>query len=765
MATAQVRASKQICLHKPVVAATVFSISCLLTGCGVSGRTSPTADVAGGSVGSGAPTQSPAPPTPAPPSLTVTGPSQVRLDEIAKYRVQAADLATSDVIWSLRNLSGDSSAALGSIASDGTYTAPTLPNSPMTIAVTATSVVDPAVSSTVQVQLLNPIPTISAASFSIQPTASSYQIFVAGAGFASGAQIVVNGAVLTPSSVTPSSIQVSVPASQLPQGTQVGVSATLIVSNPIPAPTSSAPYNVLISGPATSVTAAARLLDQMTFGPTSDSIAHVQSIGLPGAIDEQLQETPELMPPLNWFYGALSPSCMPFYQCVTDGYWAQYAVFGRDQLKQRMAFALSNIWNVSYSTSPVPEFPYLLNAFVRDSTKNYRTLMEDVTLSEAMGTYLNMLNSAAPTNPNQHADENYARELMQLFTLGPNRLDEDGSLILDAQGRPIPTYTQAQVQALAKAFTGWTYANDDCSAPAQFQTISNGAIQGLNCPMSFVPSMHDTTEKSLLNGVILPAGQTPKQDLDQALDSVFEDANLPPFVSRLLIQNLVSSSPSPAYIRRVAEVFKDNGKGVRGDLAAVLKAILLDVEARQGDDPSQTVSGGRLRDPILWTFAVMRALGGTQAGDESAFNELESIEGSMGEQPHSQPSVFGFYSPQFIIPGSALNAPEFELETPTTYLGLNRALDQRFLMPLFTPSNSGADTAVDISANSRLGKLATQGVEPFLEGINTLLYHGRMSQAEQQVLTSSLSGVSTPTDMIKVALYITLISPQFRVIQ
>jgi uncharacterized protein (DUF1800 family) len=625
------------------------------------------------------------------------------------------------------------------------------------LSITAASIADPTVTSSISLQLLNPMPVLSSGSIS-SASATTYTLSFQGTGFVAASQLLVNSIAATITSLSATQITATVASTLLS-----GASAAVQVSNPSPGAALSQVISVGIPPQPTGLIAAARFLDQSTFGPSFSDIAHVQTIGLTSYLSEQLGMPASLEPAESWWYGALPSACKPLYQCQTDGYWAQFAIFGPDQLRQRIAFTLSKIFNVSYDSVPVPMFPYFLNVLANDAFGNWRTLMEDVTTSEAMGTYLNMINSAAPSDGMQ-ANENYAREFMQLFNLGPDRLAEDGSLQLSAGGVPSPTYTSAQVQGLARAFTGWTYANDDCTAPAAFHTIVNGAITGLMCPMRAVPGEHDSGAKELLDGVSLPANQTPEQDLDEGLDAVFQDANLPPFVVTLLIQNLVSSSPSPAYIKRTVDVFKNDGAGVRGNLAAVISAILLDPEARQGDFLDTEPAGGHLRDPILWTFAALRALSPSQAGDESGVNVAVGLAGAAGELAHSQPSVFGFYSPSFVIPGTSLAGPEFQLETPSNLTGASGVLENNILHNYFWPSQSGSDISVDLSLTSPLGLLAVQGVQPFIAGVNSLFYHGRMSSEVQQLLTANLAGLN-PQDMLQVGLYAVLMSPQFRVSQ
>src|SRR5271170_2992672 len=232
--------------------------------------------------------------------------------------------------------------------------------------------------------------------------------------------------------------------------------------------------------------------------------------------------------------------------------WWQAVLTGSDQLRQRLAFILSELFVVSSDTVPGQGMNYYANLLAGDAFTNWYTIMNDVTLSPAMGIYLNMLGSYKPT-ATEIANENFARENMQLFNLGLNLLNQDGSLQLDASGNPIPTYTEAQVQAFARVYTGWGYANPDGSN-------SNLFIPTPNYYHAMVPAeqWHDQNPKTLLNGTTLPAGQTAEEDLAGGLTNIFNHSNLPPFVCEQLIQHLVTSNPSPAYVSRVAAMFINN---------------------------------------------------------------------------------------------------------------------------------------------------------------------------------------------------------------
>src|SRR5665213_3504109 len=255
-----------------------------------------------------------------------------------------------------------------------------------------------------------------------------------------------------------------------------------------------------------------------------------------------------------------------------------HALTGPDQLRQRVALALSEIWVTSGLTITSHGMAPYVQLLMQDAFANYRTIMQDVTLSPAMGFYLNMVNNDA-ANPlaNNHANENYARELMQLFTIGLSMLNSDGTLQLDNNGNPIPTYDETTVQAFARVFTGWTYPTEPGSTLQVHNTVY------WHGPMVAVDSNHDTTAKTLLLGTTLPAGQIAAQDLAGALDNVFNHPNVGPFIAKKLVQHLVTSNPSPQYVSRVANAFATGtysnfGSGTRGDMQAVIAAILLDPE-------------------------------------------------------------------------------------------------------------------------------------------------------------------------------------------
>ncbi len=343
---------------------------------------------------------------------------------------------------------------------------------------------------------------------------------------------------------------------------------------------------------------AARLLDQASWGPTDSAIAQVQSVGVSAWIDGQFTAAKSDIPDQVLLNSAgntntdLIPVRAAFFQ---------NAVSGPDQLRQRVAFILSQLWVVSQASGVAPAYAYPVYwRVLRDNTfATYAELIKAVTLNPAMGRYLNMANNSKAVAGNS-ANENYGRELMQLFTLGTVQLNPDGSKVIGTGGTPVPSYTEEDVRILAKALTGWTYP-----------TAPNATAKAKNPEYYFgtmfpVEANHDTSTKVLL-GTTIPAGQTASQDLDSVIKILMQQSTMAPFVCRQLIEHLVTSNPSPQYIARISAVFQ-NSDGVTGDLKVVVKAILTDSEARLGDIRFSGASFGHLREPVLLFANLARGL-------------------------------------------------------------------------------------------------------------------------------------------------------------
>jgi uncharacterized protein (DUF1800 family) len=372
-----------------------------------------------------------------------------------------------------------------------------------------------------------------------------------------------------------------------------------------------------------------------------------------------------------------------------------------------------------------------------------------------MGWYLDMANSAKAAN-GAIANENYARELMQLFTLGTFLLNDDGTLKLDASGNPIPTYDETAIQNFARAFTGWTY-KACCGAAQTFPTKTSQA--DFTSAMVSVDAQHDTGSKTLLNGQVLAAGRTAQQDLDDALANIFNHPNLPPFISKQLIQHLVSSNPSPEYVGRISTVFKNNGSGVRGDLKAVIKAILLDPEARQGDTPPAAAGFGHLREPVLLITGVLRGVGFNVSDSNTFASGLASSGSQMGQNVLFSPSVFNYFPPDYVIPGTTVLGPEFAIQTTSTAL-----LRANWIDNVMRNNLTGQGITIDLSS--------FRGVPPdqLTDQLAQTFMHGQISASMRNTIIATVSAMpnSSTNDQdnrTRTALYLVLTSSQYQIVQ
>lgn len=524
---------------------------------------------------------------------------------------------------------------------------------------------------------------------------------------------------------------------------------------------------------------AVRLLEQMTFGgrpvivgqpvPT-ESIEHVTSIGAGAAIIEQLNRPAELFEPTppraapcdGAFPAELDPGAQFFVDALTSS----------DQLRLRVMFALSQILVVS--ANGITELPGTCNSERRDAMVrylnalrsgafgSYRELLEQITLEPAMGTYLDMANNvgmgpSGPITPN----ENFARELLQLFTVGTYRLDDRGERLL-VGGNPVPAYTEAQVMAFARTFTGWTYPN-----PSGCPTVVGGKrTVRYDAPMIPCEINHNKASQQLLryagvaNDGKTTAGATARQHLEQALDNVFEHPNLPPFVSKQLIQHLVTSNPSPEYVARVVAVFKDDGSTAhrRGNLRAVVRAILADPEARTAPVAD---SYGRLRAPaeLLARFVRGLAVKVEVSADKNPGLFLNTRSGLLGQNVPRPPSVFSYYSPDQPAPGQELLGPEFGLLDTSTIT--QRLAVLQGLMPGPFTTNAGLDMT---------DGLAAMPDEPvaMVDWIDRHFLHGAMSTGPAGLRTTLLEALADArsgavNDKKRLALTLTFLSPELQI--
>lgn len=663
--------------------------------------------------------------------------ANVRLGDGVTFTATVTNNTTTTVTWAVNGVTGGNS-TVGTISTSGRYTPPsTIPTTGITITATSTAV--PTASATAGVTVWNPIPIVGTVNPTTIPV-GAFTLTITGSKFVSGAQVSFGGQTLTTTFVSATQLTATGTATSGQAG-----SVNLTVVNPNPGTAASTNYAVTVSNSAPQVTynAAVRFLEQTTFGPTPSLIAHVQQVGFDTFLNEQF---------------AAPVSALPFDPNLATNTAAQNqfyfnALTGQNQLRQRVAFALQQIIVVSgvkieHDDGGTPNMNGLLawqQMMEQDAFTNYSTLLRDVTLSPVMGNYLDMVNNDKPAtgkNPN----ENYAREVLQLFSIGLYDLNPDGSIKLDGSGQPINSYDQEVVEGYAHLFTGWTYP------------LKAGATQQKHNPLNYAGSMvvvetnHDNiTLKPILGGVTLPAGQTSSQDLDAGLAAIANHPNVGPFIGTQLIRHLVKSNPSPAYISRISSVWADNGSGQRGDFKAVVKAILLDPEARAGDDDSApTADAGHLREPALYMTGILRALNVT-----SDATRLNGYGTNMGQNILFSPSVFNYFPPDYKVSANLIG-PEFSLLGPAT--AINRA---NFVADLILSSIGG--TTVDFNSWTTLAADPNK----LLDSLNALLLHGQMSQAMRDSILTAVNAVpsTNPSQRAKQALYLVLTSPQYQVEQ
>ncbi len=682
-------------------------------------------------------------------TVSVNGPTQVRLGGTAQYSALVSGAVGSAIVWSVNGSAGGTNTT-GPISASGLYSPAATIFAGHSVTISATTVAKPGSSASLSVKVLNQLPTLTAGSVTQTAPGTSFLLTVNGSGFVSGSQLMVAGTNVATVFLSSSQLQSTI---VVPAG---ATTVTVGVLNPNAAQKSPVtqvlPVQVM---PPVTLAQATRLLDQTTFGPTLSSVQHVQQIGMTAYLNEQFATPTTLMPAIPNPPVATCPNGT--FGCAQSSFWKN-ALTANDQLRQRVAFALSQIFVVSTDMVNARTIPSYQNLLAGDAFGNFRQLLNDIATSPAMGAYLNMLNSgAAPAG--QIANENFARELMQLFTTGLYLLNPDGTPQLDAQGMPQPVYTEAQVQAYARALTGWTYANPTGGVPTSFP---NG-VPNFDQPMRAIEVAHDMSAKALLSGVTLPGGQTAEQDLSGVIDSIFNHPNVGPFVGRQLIQHLVTSNPSSAYVGRVAAAFANDGSGVRGDMRAVITAIVTDPEARAADtDPA--ANGGHLREPILYFTGILRALQFTNVNPQGRYDIATSYTAPLGQTPYGAASVFNFFPPTYVIPGAALNAPEFALENTA-------AATLRMTLADSIVRNHLTSFAIDMSPASVLGQIASATGNAatdsanLVTALNILFTHDQMTATMQSAIAANAALLTDIGQRVRVSTWLVISSNFYKIDQ
>jgi len=471
-------------------------------------------------------------------------------------------------------------------------------------------------------------------------------------------------------------------------------------------------------------------LAQASFGASSESIKEVQLLGIETWIDRQL----ELMGPAHLDY--VRQHSNGSNRDARHEVWWSDAVNGSDQLRQRVAYALSQLFVVSDIGFTLANAQYGVTAYYdmlrEHAFGNYRELLEAVTLNPVMGIYLSMLqNDKGSYIDNTRADENFAREILQLFSIGLHNLNVDGTR---AEGN---TFTQRNIENFARVFTGWNYKDAGRWDRPLFTK------QDLISPMEPFEDHHDTSSKVLLNNTALPAGLSAREDLQKALDNIFVHQNVAPFVSTHLIKQLITSNPTHGYIKRVATVFNDNGKGVKGDLGATVKALLMDKEAR---DPDIMTDYGKLREPMLRLSHLWRAFS-IQPGKQNKRGEyntaspaLKNLDSITGQAVLRSPSVFNFYDPNHSPAGpvrdAQMLAPEFQIFTESNVLLTTSRVNRQIYRHFKQNSNKSQlnSSYLDFAKEIKLAADANK----LLDHLSLLLLSGTMSTALRELLVEHI---------------------------
>ena len=507
---------------------------------------------------------------------------------------------------------------------------------------------------------------------------------------------------------------------------------------------------------------AARFLTQASFGPTTAEVARLRTIGYSEWLRQEFNKPATAVRP---YMEAVNDARLADNQSGVShnnrlDRWFHTAATGSDQLRQRAAFALSQILVISDQNGTLSGEPIQVSEYwdilARNAFGNYGELLDQVTWNPSMGKYLSHFrNQKASTDGTRQPDENYAREVMQLFTIGLVERNLDFSPLLNA-GQPIPTYDQSVVTNYAKVFTGFNYNNAT--------TITNGTNTYLR--MTCIESAHDVTQKTVIDGTVLPPNQACATDVADGLDLLFAHPNIAPFISRQLIQRFTTSSPTPAYIERVASKFLDNGFGERGDLSAVIRQVLMDPEARN----APTTNSGKPREPLLKLTALWRAWDAQMPAADAYGNiamGMTSPSGTYGQRPLGADTVFNFFEPDFQLPGqiasAGLYSPEFQTLNESTivstanslytygfssYVGMSSPPNNRPLLNLAALTAYGSDYA------------------GMVDEANKRMLYGTMSTTMRTALINAVTfmdGNVSVSERARSIIYLVAISPEYAV--
>ena len=528
---------------------------------------------------------------------------------------------------------------------------------------------------------------------------------------------------------------------------------------------------------------ASRFLAQATLGHDYEDILSVHESGIGAWLDEQMTMD---FTPFNRSYrdnrAYIENRLNDEYDDgLLNNFTFYTKVFGEeDKLRQKMANALLQIMVVSMRVDQLRErgreAATYYDIFYKNAFGNFRDIIEMVTLHPMMGIYLSHFrNAQANYARNTFPDENFAREIMQLFTIGLVQLNLDGTPVMDESGQPVPTYDNGHIFELAKVFTGLAGSQTLDNRTPEFGLGSNRV--SLAHPMKMYELEHDITEKKLINNVVLPAGQSGEADLEAALDMLFNHPNVGPFIGLRLIQHFVKSNPTPEYVRRVAMVFNNNGQGVRGDMGAVIKAILVDPEARECEW-IENPENGKLLQPIERFTKLFCAFNINTPSGKFFMND-GNYSGLLGQSFYNAPSVFNYFSPFFaeeqIVKPAGLVSPEFEIFNSVTSIGYFNQIEDRIKEEPFENLTRGggdrprsnSEDAPSFFLREEKAILKDRGVSAMLDRLNLVLCRGQLSDTAKSIIQaaieqyrSNVSGYSDG-DAVRDAIYFISVSPDF----
>jgi len=538
---------------------------------------------------------------------------------------------------------------------------------------------------------------------------------------------------------------------------------------------------------------ASRFLAQATLGYDHIEIDNVVAVGIESWIDDQLNQAQTFVAPDTWtIYNFINASRIANGETIDQfdfrpnwvdfNYaWWQVNLTNNDLLRHRVATALSEIFVVSKNSDLGENGDGLGSYYDMLGTHafgNFRDLLLDVTLHPCMGHYLSHLNNpkADPAN-NTHPDENYAREVMQLFSIGLYELNQNGTRKLDASGNFIPTYGQEDIKNFAKIFTGLGVAGT-IPGPSNQNIYFGRDIYGadLQLPMIMYNGEHEPGAKYLLNGLVVPNGQTGMQDIEAGIDNLFNHNNVGPFITYRLIQRLVKSNPSPAYVGRMSAVFANNGSGVRGDMAAVVKAILMDEEARDCSY-QQLQSSSRLREPIVRYMHFARAVDKSNPNN-FFWNAGASFYDGTSQDVLRSPSVFNFYLPDHAPVGdidqAGLVAPEFYIHNSRTSVGFFNEVDS-WTAPWGSVLNTWeGEHMADTETEFDRAYYMSMADEPeiLLNELDRVFTHGTLSDKNRSAILTAIRGINESNSgsdylsyRVYLATYLVMVSPDYAIMR